>query len=164
MEEAFFVRIAPYDMHIDALSRPPRARSLCLALAGLAALWLCSLPLACLPGPFPLGVNEVFRALAASLGLAAAPVDASQLLVVGQIRLARVCLAALCGGALAVAGVALQGVLRNPLADPFTLGISAGAACGASMAIALGGVGGGFVGAGCRRANIALSSGIYYQR
>lgn len=144
MEEAFFVRIAPYDMHIDALSRPPRARSLCLALAGLAALWLCSLPLACLPGPFPLGVNEVFRALAASLGLAAAPVDASQLLVVGQIRLARVCLAALCGGALAVAGVALQGVLRNPLADPFTLGISAGAACGASMAIALGGVGGGF--------------------
>lgn len=122
-------------MHIDALSR---TRSLCLALAGLAALWLCSLPLACLPGPFPLGVNEVFRALAASLGLTAAPMDASQLLVVGQIRLARVCLAALCGGALAVAGVALQGVLRNPLADPFTLGISAGAACGASMAIALG--------------------------
>lgn len=75
-KEAFFVRIAPYDMHIDALSRPPRTRSLCLALAGLAALWLCSLPLACLPGPFPLGVNEVFRALAASLGLAAAPVDA----------------------------------------------------------------------------------------
>lgn len=47
-----------------------------MPLAGLAALWLCSLPLACLPGPFPLGVNEVFRALAASLGLAAAPVDA----------------------------------------------------------------------------------------
>lgn len=64
------------------------------------------------------------------------------MLVVNQIRLARVCLSALCGGALAVAGVALQGVLRNPLADPFTLGISAGAACGASIAIALGGMAG----------------------
>ena len=67
------------------------------------------------------------------------PADGSVQLVVGQIRLARVLLGLLCGGALAVAGVALQGVLRNPLADPFTLGISAGAACGASMAIALGG-------------------------
>ena len=112
------------------------------AFAALAALWLVSLPLACLPGPAPLAAGQVFHALAAQLGLAEPPQDASLMLVVGQIRLARVCLATLCGGALAVAGVALQGVLRNPLADPFTLGISAGAACGASIAIALGGVAG----------------------
>ena len=112
------------------------------AFAALAALWLVSLPLACLPGPVPLAAGQVFHALAAQLGLAEPPQDASLMLVVGQIRLARVCLATLCGGALAVAGVALQGVLRNPLADPFTLGISAGAACGASIAIALGGVAG----------------------
>ena len=112
------------------------------AFAALAALWLVSLPLACLPGPVPLAAGQVFHALAAQLGLAQPPQDASLMLVVGQIRLARVCLATLCGGALAVAGVALQGVLRNPLADPFTLGISAGAACGASIAIALGGVAG----------------------
>lgn len=110
------------------------------AFAVLAVLWLVSLPLACLPGPASLSAEQVFHALAAQLGLAQEPQDASLMLVVGQIRLARVCLAALCGGALAVAGVALQGVLRNPLADPFTLGISAGAACGASVAIALGGV------------------------
>ncbi|ATD82796.1 MULTISPECIES: FecCD family ABC transporter permease [Desulfovibrio] len=110
------------------------------AFAVLTVLWLVSLPLACLPGPVSLSAEQVFHALAAQLGLVQEPQDASLMLVVGQIRLARVCLAALCGGALAVAGVALQGVLRNPLADPFTLGISAGAACGASVAIALGGV------------------------
>ena len=82
---------------------------------------------------------NVFRALGALAGLVSAPDDAALTGVVVSIRLARVCLAALCGGALAMAGAALQGVLRNPLADPFTLGISAGAACGASMAIALGG-------------------------
>lgn len=132
----------PQHMPTDAVfafSRLSASRPLCLALAALAVFWLVSLPLACLPGPFPLDAGEVFRTLAVSLGLSDAPVEASRLLVVGKIRLARVCLAALCGGALAVAGVALQGVLRNPLADPFTLGISAGASCGASMVIALGG-------------------------
>ncbi|WP_300717627.1 iron ABC transporter permease [uncultured Desulfovibrio sp.] len=104
----------------------------------LAGVWLCSLPLACLPGPVPIAVGDALRALGAVPGLCA-PADDSIQLVVGQIRLARVLLGLLCGGALAVAGVALQGVLRNPLADPFTLGISAGAACGASIAIALGG-------------------------
>lgn len=132
----------PQHMPTDAVfafSRLSASRPLCLALAALAVFWLVSLPLACLPGPFPLDAGEVFRTLAVSLGLSDAPVEASRLLVVGKIRLARVCLATLCGGALAVAGVALQGVLRNPLADPFTLGISAGASCGASMVIALGG-------------------------
>lgn len=127
---------------IPAFPGAAAQRRLLWALAGLAALWLCSLPLACLPGPMPLSAHEVFQALAVNFGFSAAPQNGAQLLVVNQIRLARVCLSALCGGALAVAGVALQGVLRNPLADPFTLGISAGAACGASLAIALGGMAG----------------------
>lgn len=108
-----------------------------VVLAALSLVWCCSLPLACLPGPYPLEPAVVMGALRAFFsgeGAQDVPV-----LVVGGIRLARVCLALLCGGALGVAGVALQGVLRNPLADPFTLGISAGAACGASLAIALGG-------------------------
>ncbi|MDR3319846.1 MAG: iron ABC transporter permease [Desulfovibrio sp.] len=105
-----------------------------------AAFWACALPLSCFIGPVPLSPAEVFQALCAKLGLAASPAAGStSLLVVGDIRLARVVIAALCGGALAMAGVTLQGVLRNPLADPFTLGISAGAACGASLVIALGG-------------------------
>ena len=55
-------------------------------------------------------------------------------IIVG-LRLPRVFLAVIVGGMLATAGVAFQGVLRNPLADPYILGISSGAAVGAAAAI-----------------------------
>jgi len=55
-----------------------------------------------------------------------------------QVRMPRVLLAFMVGGALAAVGVALQALLRNPLADPYVLGISSGAALGASVAILLG--------------------------
>lgn len=55
-----------------------------------------------------------------------------------SLRLPRVVLAALVGMALASSGAALQSVLRNPLADPFVLGVSGGAALGATIALALG--------------------------
>ena len=100
----------------------------------LAVLWCASLPLACLPGPVPVAVADVWQALGAVVGLCP-PADGSVQLVVGQIRLARVLLGLLCGGALAVAGVALQGVLRNPLASASTLGVSQGATFGAAVAI-----------------------------
>lgn len=58
--------------------------------------------------------------------------------VVLQLRLSRALLALLAGAGLAVSGVVFQGILRNPLADPFTLGVSGGAAFGAALAIALG--------------------------
>lgn len=105
-----------------------------------AVLWLLSIPAATLFGPLDIGIAEVIQLLGVSMGLVNdTTVDPARLLVVGDIRLARVVLSLLCGGGLAVAGLALQGVLHNPLADPFTLGISAGAASGASLAIAFGG-------------------------
>ncbi len=52
-----------------------------------------------------------------------------------DIRLPRVILAAIAGAALSVSGVSLQGLFRNPLVDPFILGISAGAACGCALSI-----------------------------
>lgn len=55
-----------------------------------------------------------------------------------SLRLPRVVLAALVGMALAAGGAALQSLLRNPLADPFVLGVSGGAALGATIALALG--------------------------
>jgi iron complex transport system permease protein len=55
-----------------------------------------------------------------------------------SVRLPRVLLAALVGAGLAASGSTLQGVLRNPLADPFVLGVSGGAALGATVSIALG--------------------------
>jgi len=64
-------------------------------------------------------------------------------LVVLQIRLPRICLGILAGMGLGVAGCVMQGILRNPLASPYTLGISSGAGFGAAAAIVLGA---GFVG------------------
>jgi iron complex transport system permease protein len=58
--------------------------------------------------------------------------------IVLQVRLPRVLGAAIVGIALAVAGVVLQGLLRNPMADPYVIGISSGASLGASLAIAFG--------------------------
>lgn len=55
--------------------------------------------------------------------------------VVMDVRLPRILTAALVGGGLAAAGVVFQGILLNPLADPYTLGVSAGAAFGASVAL-----------------------------
>ncbi|MDR1856805.1 MAG: iron ABC transporter permease [Desulfovibrio sp.] len=128
----------------------------CPALLLLLVCWIVSLPLACLFGPVPLHWEQVLQGILGRLGLAPCP---EQLLtVVGDIRLARVVLAALIGGALAVAGVALQGVLHNPLADPFTLGVSAGAACGASLAIALGGAAGAALGISSHAALISMAA------
>src|SRR5215204_3811412 len=55
-----------------------------------------------------------------------------------RLRLPRVLMAGMVGASLALVGAALQALFRNPLADPFTLGVSGGASLGASIAIALG--------------------------
>ena len=55
-----------------------------------------------------------------------------------QIRLPRVILAGLVGASLAISGASLQGLFRNPLADPGLIGVSAGAALGATLIIVLG--------------------------
>jgi iron complex transport system permease protein len=60
-------------------------------------------------------------------------------LIVGQIRLPRVLLAALMGAILAISGAAMQGLFRNPLADPSLIGVTAGASLGAALVIVLGG-------------------------
>jgi iron complex transport system permease protein len=57
--------------------------------------------------------------------------------VVMDVRLPRILTAAAVGGGLAISGVVFQGILLNPLADPYTLGVSAGAAFGASLALLL---------------------------
>ncbi len=57
--------------------------------------------------------------------------------VVAEVRLPRILTAAVVGAGLSIAGVIFQGILLNPLADPYTLGISAGAAFGASIALLL---------------------------
>jgi len=78
--------------------------------------------------------------LAASigLGLAFGSAEDPSALILYEIRLPRVLLAALVGSGLATSGALLQPLLRNPLADPYLLGISGGAALGAVLALVVG--------------------------
>ncbi|MCG6905290.1 MAG: iron ABC transporter permease [Desulfobacteraceae bacterium] len=92
-------------------------------------------------GYIHLGIGEVARILAAkTAGMPeiAAALDPVHPVVVWEVRLPRILTAAIVGGGLAVAGAVYQGVLLNPLADPYTLGVSAGAAFGAALALLLG--------------------------
>lgn len=117
------------------------------ALAILAVLSLGSALAGCLFGPLRLDPATVLHVVWARLSGDAA--DPALSTIVVDIRLARSCLAWLTGAALAVAGAVFQGILRNPLADPFTIGVSTGAAFGASLAIAAGAAGlGGALGMG----------------
>lgn len=79
-------------------------------------------------------------ALVASVALGPAAVAIGELLhsdIVWKLRVPRALLAFLVGGSLGVAGAGLQALVRNPLADPFLLGLSGGAGLGAVLAIAL---------------------------
>jgi iron complex transport system permease protein len=93
----------------------PVAVGLCL-LEGLAA------------GTVPLSPAEVWHGLWRA--------DASASVIVRDLRAPRVLLAFLVGGSLAVCGAALQAMIRNPLAEPYLLGLSGGAGLGAVIAIA----------------------------
>lgn len=109
---------------------PPFPLLLALGLALLLAAWL-----ALASGPLPLSASKIL----ASLGL---PLDAGlqdyEAATVLQLRLPRLVLALLVGSALACAGATMQGLFRNPLAEPGLAGISGGAALGAVGIIVLG--------------------------
>jgi len=109
--------------------RPPRALIL---FAGLAA---ASLALGLLAGSVPVSVGQLWSTLA---GGTIGPVHDPVHDIVFAIRLPRVASAFACGGLLALAGALLQVLLRNPLADPYVLGISGGAGLGLLGATALG--------------------------
>ncbi len=78
---------------------------------------------------------QVLRSLAEGIGLLTGLPDSPERAVVFDIRLPRVLLAALVGVALSASGVTLQGIFRNPLVDPYILGISAGAALGCALSV-----------------------------
>lgn len=69
------------------------------------------------------------------LGISISNIDPMNSSIVLNIRLPRVILSGLVGASLAIAGAAFQGLLRNPLADPYTLGVSSGASVGAVITL-----------------------------
>ena len=116
----------------------PRTLFVCLSLLCLLAVWL-SLAL----GPVSLPLFDTLRAGLRLLGLPIAADGLQQAeMILGQIRLPRTLLGLAVGAVLALSGVAMQGLFRNPLADPGLVGVAAGAAVGAAVAI----VGGSWLG------------------
>ncbi len=125
---------------------------------GVAGLWTCgvlvlaaSVAVAVTIGPSDLTASDVGAVLWSKLTGADSGLTRIQDGIVWNLRMPRTLLAALCGAGLAVCGVILQSLLRNPLADPFVLGISSGASTGAVSIVVLG------VGAG----SIGLATGAF---
>jgi iron complex transport system permease protein len=117
-----------------------------VAARGVPALWgaaavaflLVALMVGLGTGPIGIGWGAIAQSALAHLPLlhVHSPLSALDSAVVWQLRAPRVALGALVGGMLAVAGASYQGVFRNPLADPYLLGVAAGAGLGATLAVA----------------------------
>ena len=120
-------------------NREPRARAV-IAVLVMATLAVMLFSLA--TGPIAVPVLEIVPHIPAYLlsTVDGAPdgVSLRDWIVVMDIRLPRVMLGALVGAALAVSGAVMQGLFRNPLADPGIVGVSAGAGLGAACFIVLG--------------------------
>ncbi|WP_445530149.1 FecCD family ABC transporter permease [Yunchengibacter salinarum] len=106
-----------------------RALVLVLGVAFLSALTI---------GAMDLSVSAILSDMAYRLGLPGAALDGAREAVFYQIRLPRAVLTLMTGAVLGVAGATLQGLFRNPLADPGLIGISSGAALAAALVIVAG--------------------------
>ena len=102
-------------------------------LGGTAVLVLATGLVSIMVGAYLIPIADVLAVLAAKAGLR--PADTLNTAVVWDMRLTRVLLAGAVGAALATSGAAYQGTFRNPLVEPFILGVSAGAAFGAGLAV-----------------------------
>ncbi len=106
-----------------------RIMLLCLLAAAVAAVFCADL----LTGPSALTFSQALKGLAAPSTL-----SRTEYVILWEVRLPAACMAVAVGVALSLAGAEMQTILDNPLASPFTLGISHAAAFGAGMGIVLG--------------------------
>lgn len=113
------------------------------AAFGLIALVAAVLAGTCI-GETPIPISTVAQTLAAKMFGAAYAVDPIDMGIIWNYRLPRAIVAACCGAGLALSGMVLQSLLRNALADPYLLGISAGASTGA-VAVTVAGLGAGAI-------------------
>ncbi len=123
---------------LAAAARATRRRhGLLLAALGVALIAVAVVAVGV--GPVGVAPDVVARVIAGELGLRVAETwSASERSIVWLIRLPRVLLGVFVGAALALSGVAIQALVRNPLADPYLLGISSGASTGAAASILFG--------------------------
>lgn len=105
---------------------------------GLIALLGASIVVAVTIGPAGLAPADVFASIAAHLGVGEPTLSPLRDGIVWELRMPRVLAAAAVGAGLAICGVVMQALTRNPLADPYLLGLSSGASVGAVIVIVLG--------------------------
>lgn len=89
-------------------------------------------------GPAEIRVDEVWASILSHLGLGDSPLPVLRDGIVWELRLPRVLTAAAVGAGLAISGAVMQAITRNPLADPYLLGLSSGASLGAVAVLLLG--------------------------
>jgi iron complex transport system permease protein len=112
-----------------------------LWMGGGLAFALAALLTGIAVGPAPIGVGAIVESAASHIPFLGfhSHLSASDSAIVWQLRLPRVVLGLLVGAMLSCAGATYQGVFRNPLVDPYLLGVAAGAGLGATLAFAYGG-------------------------
>jgi cobalamin transport system permease protein len=108
-----------------------------LWLVAASAFLVAALLTGALVGPVHIGLLDALQSVVARLPFVHvhSPLSATDESIFWDIRLPRVVLGALVGAMLAVAGASYQGVFHNPLADPYLLGVAAGAGLGATIAV-----------------------------
>lgn len=112
-----------------------RLRRLAVSLPVLALLLLILSILSLGTGPVSIAPSRVVGILVdAAAGI---PREGPEAVIIQQIRPPRLVLAILVGAALALSGAVMQGFFQNPMADPYIIGVSAGAALGATLALSL---------------------------
>ena len=133
------MRLATQKNQLKQLRGGLRALPAPLLLLALCAVLLFVILIAVSFGSIPIPIGTIAQILLNGTGLFhfARRWDPTTEVIVWQLRMPGVIGAALVGSALAVAGVLFQGMLRNPLADPFLIGTSSGAALGAAIAFVL---------------------------
>jgi iron complex transport system permease protein len=119
------------DLRRDFYASPMPTVSIWRRMAGLAGLAIATFAYAILSGSADIGPTQLWQ-------LAAGDGDAVARTVVFDLRLPRVLTAFAVGALLALSGLLLQALFRNPLADPYVLGVSGGAAVAALLALAAG--------------------------
>ena len=108
------------------------------AVVGALVLLLASVVLATTLGPADVTAGEALASIAHHLGLGVDPPERLTDAIVWELRMPRTLTAAVVGAGLALAGAVMQSLTRNPLADPYLLGLSSGASLGAVAVLVLG--------------------------
>jgi len=127
---------------IKKFNASQKAKNWLIIILGLFTLLICSILLSISIGYVPISIPNIIKVfLTNTLGINKLfhfQVSTVETVLILQVRFPRALCAALVGAALAVSGAAYQGLFRNPMADPYTIGASSGAALGATTAILFG--------------------------